>query len=70
MVGGPIVYISIFFSFIIGLVCGGVFLFVWWRMRVNRQLRFAERKAAKMVADSRNEAKDVMASSPGRSQAP
>jgi len=58
--GGPIVYISILFSFIIGLVCGGVFLFVWWRMRVSRQLRFAERKAAKMVADSRNEAKAVM----------
>jgi ribonucrease Y len=55
----PIVYISILFSFIIGLVCGVVFLFVWRRMLYNRQMRFAERKAAKMTADARGEAKEI-----------
>jgi len=58
--GGAIVYIALFFSFIIGLIFGGFGFFLSRRMIFNRQIRFAERKAAKMVAEARNESKDVL----------
>jgi ribonucrease Y len=58
--GGPIVYIALIFSFIIGLIAGGFGAFLSRRMIFNRQIRFAERKAAKMVAEARNESKDVL----------
>jgi ribonucrease Y len=54
-----IYYIAILFAFLIGCILGGIVLFIWWRVKVSRQLRFAERKAAKMVTDSRNEAKEI-----------
>ena len=57
---GGIEYIAIFFSFIIGLIFGGTAAFLSRRMVFNRQLRIAERKAARMVAEARNEAKDVL----------
>jgi ribonuclease Y len=60
MEGGAIVYIALFFSFIIGLIFGGGGAFLSRRMLFNRQMRFAERKAAKMVAEARNEAKEVL----------
>ena len=60
MEGNAIYYIAIVFSFIIGLVAGGLGFFVARRVVFNRQIRVAERKAAKMVADARNESKDVL----------
>jgi ribonuclease Y len=60
MEGGALVYIAIFFSFIIGLIFGGMAAFLWRRMVFNRQLRVAERKAAKMVAEARNESKGIL----------
>jgi ribonuclease Y len=57
--GQAIYYIAILFAFLIGCILGVVVLFIWWRTKASRQLRFAERKAAKMVADSRNEAKEI-----------
>ena len=51
MEGGAIVYIALFFSFVIGLIFGGLAAFLSRRMLFNRQMRFAERKAAKMVAE-------------------
>jgi ribonuclease Y len=56
---GPIVYIAIFFSFIIGLIFGGIAVFLARRLVFNRQLHIAERRAAKMVAEAREEAKKV-----------
>jgi ribonuclease Y len=53
-------YIAIFFSFIIGLIFGGMAAFLSRRMMFNRQLRIAERKAARMVAEARNESKNVL----------
>jgi ribonuclease Y len=53
-------YIAIFFSFIIGLMAGAAAAFFWRRMVFNRQLRLAERKAARMVAEARNEAKGIL----------
>jgi len=53
-------YIAIFFSFVIGLIFGGMAAFLSRRMVFNRQLRIAERKAARMVAEARNESKEVL----------
>lgn len=52
--------LAIFFSFIIGIVFGGMALFVFRGFIMNRQLRIAQRKATKMLADSKLEAKDVL----------
>jgi ribonuclease Y len=58
--GGAIVYIALFFSFVIGLICGGVGAFLSRRVIFNRQIRIAERKAVKMVSEARSEAKNVL----------
>jgi len=52
-----LVYIS---SFIIGTVLGGAIVFFWRRMAINRQLRAAQRKAARLLAEARVEAKDAL----------
>jgi ribonuclease Y len=52
--------LAIFFGFIIGVIFGGMLLLVSRRIIFNRQLRIAERKAAKMVAEARDEAKEVV----------
>ena len=53
---GITVYIS---SFIIGVVLGGAVVFFFRRMAVNRLIRAAERKAARMMVESRAEARDM-----------
>ncbi|OGO31303.1 MAG: ribonuclease Y [Chloroflexi bacterium RBG_16_56_11] len=53
--------VAFFFILIIGVVLGGMAAFLSRRLIFNRQLRIAERKAAKMVAEARNEAKDITA---------
>ncbi len=53
-------YIAIAFSFIIGVILGVIGLFIFRRVLFNRQIRVAERKAVKMVADARTEAKNVL----------
>jgi len=52
-----LVYIS---SFIIGVVLGGVVVFFFRRMAINRQFRAAQRKAARTLAEARLEARDVL----------
>ncbi len=61
MDGGAIVYIALFFSFIIGLIGGAAAAFFSRRVIFNRQIRLAERKAAKMVAEARTESKEILA---------
>ncbi len=46
--------------FVIGLIFGGAVVFFFRRMVVNRQLRAAQRKAARIVAEARDEAKGVV----------
>jgi len=46
--------------FVIGAILGGMVIFFFRRMAVNRQLRTAQRKAARMVAEARLEAKDTL----------
>jgi len=53
-------YLAIFFSFIIGIIFGGMAVFLGRRMVINRQLRIAQRKANKIVTDASLEAKDVL----------
>jgi len=60
MQGEGIVYLAIFFTFIIGIVAGAIAAFVSRRVIFNRQIRIAERKAAKMVTEARNEAKGIL----------
>ena len=57
---GAIEYIAIFFSFIIGLILGGMATFISRRVLFNRQIRIAERKAARMLTEARNESKSVL----------
>jgi ribonuclease Y len=52
--------VALFFVFVIGVVLGGMTFFLSRRLIFNRQLRIAERKAAKMVSEARIEAKDII----------
>ena len=57
MVLSIMVYFS---SFIIGVVFGGMAVFLSRRLVFNRQLRIAERKAARMLIEARNESKGIL----------
>ncbi|MAH39524.1 MAG: ribonuclease Y [Dehalococcoidales bacterium] len=52
--------LAIFFSFVIGVVFGGMAILLSRGMMANRQIRIAQRKAAKIVAEARLEAKDAL----------
>jgi len=47
-------------TFLIGIIGGGTIVFFFRRMVVNRQLRNAQRKAARMVTEARDEAREVL----------
>ena len=53
-------YLAIFFIFVIGVVFGGMATFLFRRIMVNRQLRIAQRKAAKVVAEATAECKKTL----------
>ena len=55
---GPI--LAVFFSFVIGVVFGGMATFLFRRMMVNRQLRIAQRKAAKVMSEAKMEYKNTL----------
>ena len=46
------VVLAIAFSFLIGVIFGGMAAFLSRRMMINRQIRIAERKAARMMAEA------------------
>jgi ribonuclease Y len=52
--------LAVFFSFVIGVVFGGMATFLFRRMMVNRQLRVAQRKAAKVIAEAKLEHKNTL----------
>ncbi|TET27082.1 MAG: ribonuclease Y [Dehalococcoidia bacterium] len=52
--------LGVFFSFIIGVVFGGMAAFLSRRMVINRQLRIAQRKASRLVTEAGGEAKGVL----------
>ena len=47
----------LFVGIVIGVIIGGMAVFTYRRFTFNRQMRMAERRAAKMVGDAREEAK-------------
>lgn len=55
-----VVYLSFFFSFVIGAVLGGAIVFFFRRWAVNRLIRAAERKAARMQTQARTDAKEIV----------
>ncbi|UCG53950.1 MAG: ribonuclease Y [Dehalococcoidia bacterium] len=52
--------LAIFFSFVIGVIFGGMALLLSRGMMANRQIRIAQKKASKIVAEAGIEAKDVI----------
>ena len=52
--------LAIGFSFIIGIVFGGMATFLFRRMMLNRQLRIAQRKASRIVAEAMVESKNAL----------
>lgn len=60
--------LAIFFSFVIGMVLGGVGTFVARRLLINRQIRIAERKSARIVADAKAESKEMLRESRGEAE--
>ncbi len=54
------IVLGIAFSFIIGVIFGGMAAFLSRQVFFNRQIRITERKAARMTAEARDEAKDVL----------
>ena len=57
---GIIYYLAVVFAFLIGVIVGGGVIFFARRMLINRQMRIAERKAARMMAEARVESKNVL----------
>jgi len=57
---GIVYYIALASIFVIGIIAGGIVVFFARRMLINRQMRIAERKAARMMAESRLEAKNIL----------
>jgi ribonuclease Y len=55
-----LVYIALVAMLVIGMIAGGLIVFFFRRMAINRQLRVAQRKAARTVAEAREEAKGVL----------
>ncbi|MEE8193970.1 MAG: ribonuclease Y [Dehalococcoidales bacterium] len=52
--------LAIFFSFVIGVIFGGMGMLLSRGMVANRQIRIAQKSAAKIVAEARGEAKGVI----------
>ncbi|MBM4448096.1 MAG: ribonuclease Y [Chloroflexi bacterium] len=50
----------LFVGIVIGVIIGGLAVFTYRRFTFNRQMRMAERRAAKMVGDAREEAKGII----------
>lgn len=57
-----LIYVALVSVLIIGVISGGAVVFFFRRMVVNRQLRAAQRKATRTVADARDEAEKVLRS--------
>ena len=53
-------YIAAVSLFVIGIIAGGGIVLFYRRMVFNRQLRAAQRKAARTVAEARTEAQTIM----------
>ncbi len=57
--------IAIFFSFVIGVVFGGMALLLSRGFIANRQIRLAQKKAARIQAEAKHQAKDIIGDARG-----
>lgn len=57
---GIVYYVALVSVSVIGVIAGGVAVFFGRKMVINRQLRIAQRKAARAVAEAKQEAKGVL----------
>jgi ribonucrease Y len=57
--GNLIYYVALAAIFFIGLIAGGAIIFFARRMVINRQLRVAQRKASRTVAEANEQAKEL-----------
>jgi ribonuclease Y len=55
----PIYYVALVSIFAIGIILGGAIVFFFRRMAINRLLRAAQRKAARIVTEARDEAQEI-----------
>jgi ribonuclease Y len=58
--GNLIYYVALVSIFFIGLIAGGALVFFVRRIMINRQLRIAQRKAARVVAEATEQAKQIV----------
>ena len=65
---GTIEMVAIFFSFVIGVIFGSMAMLLSRGMMANRQIRIAQKKAAKIVAESRLEARGVLNETKGETK--
>ena len=52
-------YVAVLAIFVIGVILGGAIVFFFRRIAVNRLLRIAQRRAARVVAEARDESKQL-----------
>ncbi len=57
---GVVYYVALASIFIIGIIFGGMVVFLFRRVVINRQMRIAERKADKILTEARTESKDLI----------
>ncbi len=58
--GELIYYVALASVFFIGLIAGGAIIFFARRMLINRQLRVAQRKASRTIAEASEQAKELV----------
>ena len=57
---GIVYYVALASIFVIGVIAGGVIVFFGRQMLINRQMRIAGRKAARIVAEARLDSKNIL----------
>jgi len=57
---GIVYYVALASIFVIGVIAGGIVVFFGRQMLINRQIRIAGRKAARIVAEARLDSKNIL----------
>ena len=55
-----LVYVALVSMFVIGVIAGGMAVLFFRRMIINRQLRVAQRKSSRLVAEARHESDEIL----------
>ncbi len=65
---GTVYYIALVSIFVIGVIAGGMAIFFSRQMIITRQLRIAQRKAARTIAEAKLEAKNMLQESNAKAE--